>query len=168
MKDLECENEKLEHQIKQLQKELVKTGTVEEQVITEIVTRENMKNEYDTILGTMRQKQALLLREKEDNKSFFEKKIEDLNRASQELQEREARAQQEIREWKGGLTRQGGDAGAAGGRQESGAEGGGDSVRKADSGDPAELRGLSGELQKQLQNPVGGDPRGQREVQRRG
>lgn len=99
---MECENEKLNGQIKQLQKELVKTGTVEEQVITEIVTRENMKNEYDTLLSTMRQKQDILLREKEDNKAFFEKKVEDLGKTIQEMREKEDRNQREMREWKSG------------------------------------------------------------------
>lgn len=139
IKDLECEREKLENKVKQLQKELVKTGSVEEQVITEIVTRENMKNEYDSLVKSMRQKQDILAREKEDNRLFYEKKIEGLNAAAAELQEQKARVEQEKRDWKGGLTSQGGAAGEAAGRQEPRAQGNRDQLRAANPGNPEKL-----------------------------
>ena len=101
IKDLECENEKLQSKVKSLKKELVKTGTVEEQVITEIVTRENMKNEYDSILGSMREKHELLLKEKEESAQYYEKKVESLGEKNREMEEDVKKKDNQLRSWKG-------------------------------------------------------------------
>jgi uncharacterized coiled-coil protein SlyX len=101
IKDLECENEKQSHKIKQLEKELIKTGTVEEKIITEIVTRENMKNEYDTLIKSLKQKQEILVKEKEESKVFYEKKIETLNESIQEKESKDKQSQQEIKMFEG-------------------------------------------------------------------
>ena len=102
---MENENEKLQNKIRQLEKELVKTGTVEEKMITEIVTRENMKNEYDSLVKTMKQKQEILIKEKEDNNQYYEKKIEVLNQTVENLNEKNRKSQEEIKDYKGILNR---------------------------------------------------------------
>ena len=103
IKDIECEKEKLETKIKNLQKELIKTGTVEEQVITEIVNRENMRYEYDTIVNSMKDKQEILVKEKEDNLIYYEKKIGDLTQSCKDLEEIKLKYKKEIKDWKGNL-----------------------------------------------------------------
>lgn len=101
MKDLECENEKLQSKVKNLQKKLVKTGTVEEQVITEIVTRENMKNEYNAIINSMKEKEQLMIKEKEENQLYYEKKIDSLHEHSKKLEDTIKKKDDEIKTWKG-------------------------------------------------------------------
>jgi exonuclease SbcC len=101
IKDMECENEKLQSRIKQLEKELDQTETVEEKMITEIVSKENMKNQYDSEIKSLKQKQEILEKEKEDSKVFYEKKIEALREDIKEIEAKDLQVREERNELKG-------------------------------------------------------------------
>lgn len=87
VKDLESEKEKLETDIKVLQKDLLKSDDTEEQMITEIVHQNQMKSEYTIKLDNLTEKHTKLHNEKAERVSFYEKKILELNQKLKELTE---------------------------------------------------------------------------------
>jgi chromosome segregation ATPase len=84
IKELEIEKHKQSQEIANLEKDLLKTDETQEKVITEILEKQRMKEDYDAILLNLQSKNETLVQEKQDQNAFFERKTENLLKQKEE------------------------------------------------------------------------------------